>query len=330
MARILAGAFLFAGCGFLEKGGNSKEGWFIVSPSDFLTAGTKMDLAIIDYEPSDLHRVATIEEASAGEQVTIDAIDRDVLHLSAVAAGTADLRFTATADDEARPDAYAMTVIAPKRLELGSLCSATYLANRDADIAFWFSDESHARGQGYGHYPVMVEGATLVEAQSTAKTMRIRMGDTTATVRSTLFPPNEVPATLNMNVVDASSVDGVELFDVAASGTVIGNARLMPGDKRLLRVIPVFGQELLCGTTLETRVSVDESHGCRLAATYTGELATSIEGTLTEVVLVATEWGVCDVTFEIIEAGLAFSSVRAFDLAEPESSGGGGGGFDFD
>lgn len=333
--RVLLLMPLLVACDLFEKGGNSTEGWFRIEPAVSATAGTKLDLAVIDHEANGVHVVSSVKEASFpdGAGAIVDDVEGDVVRISATAAGGAALSFTAVADDEDRQDSYMLNVIEPRRLVPKHLCSATYVKNQAADVWFSFTDEARVPGQGYGYYPVDVENAALVESESTAFTMRLQLGGQDATITSTLFPPNEAPGSLTLMVVDQSMVDGVELIDASTGGRIMPGTRLNPGDKRVIRVVPTVNGQPACGAVIESRVSTSEDSSCRLSNSFTGPLSRSAEGAAVQLVLVAAEYGICELSYELIEEGLeaVATGTLDFDLAEPRSSGsGGGGGFDFD
>lgn len=325
---------LLVACDLFEKGGNSNDGWFRVEPPVSAAAGTSLDLVVIDHEPNGVHAVSSVKEATFAEDAVaeVDEVEGDVVRVFASEAGRAELSFTAIADDQERADGYRLNVIEPRRLVPKHLCSPTYVANQPADVWFSFTDAGHAPGQGYGYYPVEVQEAVLIESESTAFTMRLQLGDEDATLTSTLFPSNEPPASLVLQVVDESMVDGVELIDASTGGRVLPGTRLNPGDKRLIRVVPTVNGQPACGAVIENSITTSERSTCRLANSYTGPLSRSLQGAAVQVVLVAAEYGFCELSYELIEEGLeaVATGTLDFDLAEPQSSGGGGGGFDFD
>lgn len=200
-----------------RTGGNSKKGYFSISPDADLAKGAHLEWTVVDYESFSggdgaigLDDVNSEKDAVAA----IAHVDSDgIIDIKGVGKGESRISFSAKADEQTIEDSFDVRVVEVTDLTFYP-CSTdgAYVRGERALIPYRFNPSASKDVLGLGLYPLTLSpesGASLEKAASTTTAFSLSIADdapSTVTIRSKLTGDDSA---LALYIVDRSDFDGV-------------------------------------------------------------------------------------------------------------------------
>lgn len=273
---LLGLTFLFS-CAALDDlnrtGGNSRRGYFTITPDAELAVGSWLSFSVGDYETlsgpkSGIGLTKPTSKAPSIAKIR-DFDSSGTLNLGGVKAGSTDITFTATADDESLEDSFDVRVSTVTDLSFHPCANnAAYVRGAKAKLPYRFNEGSKKKLLGRGLFPLTVSpstSATLDKSGSDEAAFSINVASgavANVTIRSNLSGDDSEET---WTMIDESEID--DLAYEAPSTTDAG--QVVSLDLR-----PVANGKVVCSAVRRILRNLNP-HACTIEGEVDGEFVTT-------------------------------------------------------